>query len=705
MRPDVLALILAAGCTTARPPETPPPDESPPASRRDVPVAEDPIVESPPRASIHAGSCHTCRLDVEGRLACWGCNDHGQLGDGTTEDRARPMPVEGLPPIAAVDLGSSQTCAIDREGKVWCWGLGDRDPSGRGADVTRPHEHASIDDATHISVGRTSACATTASGALWCWGSDRYRDFGGLTGSSWPERVDRALEMNAIDVHAGGEDVCALDDRGAVHCWGENLGNWDAPPPGSSATNEERQRWFRAQGGPIIKATDVHGFVEDARPICVWTGDEDARTWTCLTHSSRAWPKDPSVPIEPRARWPQLAYSGAHGCFADEGRVRCWGENDEHQADPSVTAPLRGVVQVATGGAHSCGLHDDGAITCWGSALHFATGDETMVAASTPPAAPSDAARRTVALKDVTQIEASNTGLPCAVVTGGTVRCLDEDRWVRVPGLRGIVELSNGDTHACARDSAGAVHCWGQWYFGPYNHDGADGDWLNVRRPRRIRVKARAIESWGETDCALTRGGAVRCWGRDGADSLVPQHQFDAARWVDIAMSERWHCGLEASGRARCWAAFADMDGDPEFESSDVAEISVTGDRGCARRRDGTVLCWGSGPVGDGSWQERVEPALVRGLSGVTAVSAGVDHSCARTEDGRVWCWGDNDDGQLGDGTSGAGLEPIAVAGDLGTLAGVTTFAWRPYRTTLNNHAATFVWAEGGEVWMWGASP
>jgi alpha-tubulin suppressor-like RCC1 family protein len=70
----------------------------------------------------------------------------------------------------------------------------------------------------------------------------------------------------------------------------------------------------------------------------------------------------------------------------------------------------------------------------------------------------------------------------------------------------------------------------------------------------------------------------------------------------------------------------------------------------CALRDDGTVRCWGgngAGQLGNGLTLPSASPAVVRGLSGVTAIAAGARHACA-VVDGRVHCWGANDRGQLG---------------------------------------------------------
>ncbi|MCA9705432.1 MAG: T9SS type A sorting domain-containing protein, partial [Myxococcales bacterium] len=648
---------------------------APPPTRDFEPAPAPAVMEPRPRPppSIHAGTCHGCTVDGEGRLACWGCNDRGQLGDGTREDRATPVAVQGLGPVARVALGTRSTCAIDDDEQVWCWGANDHGQCGSaGEDVLQPTRVPAIARAARISVGGTSACALTHEHQIACWGEDRYLPGASLGARFGPVHVDVSLDGEAVDVRLDSAgNTCVLDSSEAVTCWGSTLGAWTPAEPAADATPEDRQRWFAALGGPFVIAREVTGFVEHGLPICAWTRSMATPSWACLDPKVQARLAMPDAPGEPRAPGPWLSVSWSHACSVDAGRVRCWGSDAAHQLGTSVTASLDDAVQVATGPAHTCALRRTGAVTCWGNDRRFATGDASMAVVGPVAPAPEGSARQELSLRGIHELFANDTERPCAIGQDRTVRCLVDGSWRRVVGLRSVVELSTGDSHACARSGDGSVRCWGQWYFGPYNHDGDESDFLRARRPRRIEgLQARAIESWGETDCALTMDGSVSCWGRHAGESLVPQVLAGPSDAVDLAMSERWGCGIEADGKARCWAAADDMSGEPELRLDDVATISLAGDRGCALHRSSTVSCWGDGPVGDGTWSDRAAPVAVAALDDAVAISVGVTHACALTRTGAIRCWGGNDQGQLGDGTYEDRPLPGPVPCDLITATG-----------------------------------
>ncbi|HWA97884.1 MAG TPA: hypothetical protein VG713_05305, partial [Pirellulales bacterium] len=87
---------------------------------------------------------------------------------------------------------------------------------------------------------------------------------------------------------------------------------------------------------------------------------------------------------------------------------------------------------------------------------------------------------------------------------------------------------------------------------------------------------------------------------------------------------------------------------------------------GCDVLADGTVECWGAGPLGQAltSWsQSSATPLSVQGLSNVVALAAGQSHVCALSSAGTVECWGDDRGGQLGDRTETPSATPVAVSG------------------------------------------
>ncbi len=72
--------------------------------------------------AIAADAAHTAVLKEDGTIWTWGYNYNGQLGDGTTTNRATPAQVSGLIGIKAVAAGDSHTVAVKEDGTVWAWG-------------------------------------------------------------------------------------------------------------------------------------------------------------------------------------------------------------------------------------------------------------------------------------------------------------------------------------------------------------------------------------------------------------------------------------------------------------------------------------------------------------------------------------------------------------------------------------------------------
>lgn len=278
--------------------------------------------------AITAGGSHSCALTSAGGVTCWGSNEYGQLGDGSTAGSSVPVDVVGLASgVRAIAAGWSDTCALTTDGGVKCWG---NNPFGGLGDGTTKDSSVPVDvvglesGVTAISAGTLHTCALTSGGGVSCWGYGQSDDSTLFT-SAVPVQVP-GLASGVTAIEATLDRTCALS-RGGVMCWGPNY----APPPGETLPDRFVPIDVSRLSGEVI------AIAPGERHTCVLTNRGGVACWGDNSHGQLGHFRSPSeaVPVEAPGfanGVTGIAVGGMHTCaLSAGGGVRCWGFNDQGQ--------------------------------------------------------------------------------------------------------------------------------------------------------------------------------------------------------------------------------------------------------------------------------------------------------------------------------------------------------------------------------------
>jgi alpha-tubulin suppressor-like RCC1 family protein len=376
--------------------------------------------------TVSAGYDHTCGVTAAGDAYCWGTNERGQLGDGSTTDQVNPVLVSGGLSFTAVSAGLQYSCGVTAGGAAHCWGrngigqLGD----GTTAEHLAPAPVSGGLSFATIVAGTVHTCGVTIAGAAYCWGGNNGKvGDGSTTHRLAPVAVAGGLSFVGVGVGSGHS--CGLTDAGAAYCWGWNFS----------------------------------GVLGDG------------------TTTDRLTP----VPVSGGVSFVSLAVSFIHTCgVTAAGAAYCWGDNgygelgvgtatgpetcvfplpygEEGSADCStIPRPVAGGLSFASlsRGVHngqSCGVTAAGAAYCWG----YNGNGELGTGATTGPESCD---------------EVNSPGVACSTaptpVVGGVI----------------FAEVSAGQAHTCGVTATGDAYCWG------YNGNGQLGDGTTTNRLTPARV-------------------------------------------------------------------------------------------------------------------------------------------------------------------------------------------------------------------------
>lgn len=326
---------------------------------------------------------------------------------------------------------------------------------------------------------------------------------------------------------------------------------------------------------------------------------------------------------------------GSFVCYLAGGRPTCRGAGDRGQGGGG---SLGGLVGIAAGIAHGCGLNEEGQAFCWGANESGQLGD-------------------------------------------GSVR--DNRSGTEVDTEVRFSVLAAGLSHTCGLGAEGVAYCWGRNVDGQLG-DGSRTDHLQPRAVGGGQTFLDLVSGWNH-NCGLVSGNRAYCWGSNSEGQLGDGFRVDRlvptrvpGNFQALAAGANHTCGIRGE-EVFCWGdnAFGQL-GDGTTEDR-LSPVRVTGlpappivlaagaVHTCALLSDRSAFCWGlnqSGQLGDGTSENRSTPVSVAGGLDFITLSAGGGSTCGFVSDGSEYCWGLNQSGQLGDGSRTNRSSPVRVGGE-----------------------------------------
>jgi len=337
---------------------------------------------------ISAGGNHTVALLTDGSVVAWGYNGFGQLGDGTTTSRLKPVTVRNLSDVKQVSAGGDFTIALLNDGTVKAWGSNENGLLGDGVAANEhiPVTVKGLSNVKQISAGEDHAVALLNDGTVKAWGYNGFGQLGDGTNIEKHTPITISNLSNVKQVSAGRDFTVALLNDGTVKACGENN-------DGQLGDGTDRGR-----NTPVVVSglSNVKQISAGGSHTVALLNDGTAKAWgyNCYGQLGDGTTTDKHAPttVVNLSNIKQIDAGHYHTvALLNDGTAKAWGSNsffftpsgqlgDGTSIDryiPVTVSNLSNGEQISAGNFHTVALLNDGTIKAWGDNSGGQLGDGT----------------------------------------------------------------------------------------------------------------------------------------------------------------------------------------------------------------------------------------------------------------------------------------------------------------------------------------